>query len=752
MAKNKINNNTEIDLSFIIISIILWGVALFHNTFKAPFYWDDYFTIVKNPVIRNIANLKWLWAFDPSRFLTYLSFAFNYHFSRLFVPSYHAVNLSLHFLNSFLVYLFCYLLHRQLITKNKERLNDFVGQVLAFFSALIFLSHPIQTQAVNYISQRSTLLATAFYLATLILYLFYRKQNKKYFYFSALACAFLGLFTKPIIITLPFAVLMVEGFFFSDDSSSGIKRFTKCLPFLLMVIIVPMLLVFLRYKSFDFSRMLDVTKETTVITRGHYLMTQINVVALYFRLMFVPVFQNIDYDYPLTKNLLFDFTWFFLIVLASLGGFAVKVYKKQRLLSFCIFWIFLTLALESSFFPISDVIFEHRLYLPMVGFAIGIVLFIRGLAIEKRFFFPLMVAIVLVLSVLTYQRNILWSNKIALLKDTVLKSPNKARVHNNLGLAFLEEGLLKEAEAKLLQARDLDPNNIFTYINLSELYRKSDRLDKAFIQVESGLKVNPDYFEIHNARGFVNYDSGHYEKAIKDFNSSLNLNSMFYGTYYQRGLVYYKIKKYSSALDDFNKALAIHPTFVQAFNGRGLVYRDLMRFNLSLRDFSKAIFINPRYSEALYNRAMLYKSMKEYDQAIRDLGEVISINSKDFEAYSHRAALYAVKKKYQHAIEDYDAMIFLKPENEESYSNRGMILQMSGKVEKAIEDYTLAIKINPRFAVAYYNRSAAYMAIEKYELAIEDALRSGMRGHRVDDRYLKKLKALSAQKNALQAK
>jgi hypothetical protein len=112
----------------------------------------------------------------------------------------------------------------------------------------------------------------------------------------------------------------------------------------------------------------DATQETTAISRTDYLLTQFSVIATYIRLLLFPVNQNLDYDYPISHTL-FEFpTIFSFLFLVSTVIFGVWMFKKSRLISFGIFWFFITLSVESSIIPIRDVIFEHRIYLPSVGF------------------------------------------------------------------------------------------------------------------------------------------------------------------------------------------------------------------------------------------------------------------------------------------------------------------------------------------------------------------------------------------------
>ena len=367
---------------------VILALLIYSNTFKVPFHFDDLLVIVENPFIKSLEKLPELWLFDPSRFLTHLSFAFNYYFGGLAVEGYHAVNLILHIINTFLFYAF------MLVTLQQVDLKDDLKELpllrIPLFAALLFLVHPIQTQAVTYISQRSTLLATLCYLLALIFYIQARRKGKGGYYAASLCVAFIGLFTKPIIVTLPAAILLYEICFLKKE-----KMFVpRLLPFFVLALSVPLLLLFWKHKTFDIAQYFVMTKETSKFTRLEYLLTQFNVIVTYFKLLIFPAGQNLDYEFPIARSFFSFPTWLSFSALVSLLWLAVKLFRRERVLAFCIFWIFVTLSLESSVFPISDVINEHRFYLPMAGFAFMVSLLFSKMRKPDVYFLSMVIILV----------------------------------------------------------------------------------------------------------------------------------------------------------------------------------------------------------------------------------------------------------------------------------------------------------------------------------------------------------------------
>jgi tetratricopeptide (TPR) repeat protein len=199
----------------------------------------------------------------------------------------------------------------------------------------------------------------------------------------------------------------------------------------------------------------------------HYLLTQFRVIVTYIRLVFLPFNQNLDYDYPVFKNffelsVLISFLFLMTILLC-----ANRLFSKYRLVSFSILWFFLALLPESSFFAIKDVIFEHRLYLPLAGVSLFLVSGAYYL-IGKNGLKAMVVVLTMVLacySVLTYQRNKVWKDPLTLWDDTVHKSPHKARGYGNRGMAYYKQGDFTHALSDFNKAIELNPNYTESYNN-----------------------------------------------------------------------------------------------------------------------------------------------------------------------------------------------------------------------------------------------------------------------------------------------
>jgi len=532
------------------ISIIFLGVLIYSNSFFNSFHFDDFPSIVNNVSIRNIDGLQKIWGFWPTRFITYFSFALNYHWGAYSVVGYHVFSLLLHILTTILVWQLI-LITLKLPLKGHD-LGPKQLSWIAFFSALIFLTHPLQTQAVNYIVQRAVLLAAFFYLGALILYIKSRTEGKQIFYLGSIFCAVLSILSKENASSLPLMICFYEWSFFKVE-----KRFQwkKMVPFFLVVLIMPL--------SWSSNMSLGLKPLVSGFAMGmdayQYFLTQAKVILIYIAMLFWPMHQTVEHTVTLSTSLFNFSTMASMVLLLVILGFAFLVRNNLRWMSFGIFWFFITLLPESSFWPIKDLIFEHRLYLPMVGFGIfissGVFYFLKGNRISLRV--RILLIFILVYSCLSYQRNKVWFNEMTLWDDAVHQSPGCARAYLNRGSAYQKQGDLDHALADYNMVIGLGPVDPVTLSNRGLIFEKKNQFNFAMANFDLAIKINPGYVAAYENRGKLYQNEGKYVNALKDFDQALRYqpqNAIFYG---DRAELYFLMKDYDQCWQDVHHLEAL---------------------------------------------------------------------------------------------------------------------------------------------------------------------------------------------------
>ncbi len=572
-----------------ILLITALGFLVYSNTFHVPLLFDDESNIRQNITLQDAAHLTEapvsLLLVSP-RIIGSLTFAMNHALHGFNVEGYHVVNLLIHLTSALLVYRLVMLLFR---TPCREEAAQGAGnqryspgeRLVALCTALLFVSHPIQTQAVTYIIQRYASLATLFYLSSIVLYIEFRLSRTSPvrwgLYGGCLLSAVLAMKTKEIAFTLPVMVALCEVLFFRGAIK---KRLAYLAPLLLTMAIIPLSLAGLKGDSLaDGVSINELTKVAGAVdtSRGEYLMTQFRVIVTYLRLLLFPVNQNLDYDYTIYRSFFaLPVLSSFLLLLSILGGSMYLLYRSFRsnrdrqywfrLISFGVLWFFITISVESSIIPIRDVIFEHRVYLPSIGFFMAFMAGVMWLG-HRRGDDPLviktvsvfMVLVIALLSATAYARNSVWQNEVTLWEDAVKKSPEKTRPNYNLGLFYSREGRIDEAITLYRRAIRTTPHYYRPYNDLGNAYFNKGHMDDALKEYQTAVMLKPDYAEAHNNIGIVYVNKGRYEEAVSQFQRAIALKPDYADAHANLGNVYYERGAVNEAVKHYRIAMKLQP-------------------------------------------------------------------------------------------------------------------------------------------------------------------------------------------------
>ncbi len=589
------NYNSKL-LALGLAFIALATVLCYSNTLHAPFVLDDHIYITGNHRLRELSNL---WPPVENRYLTLLSFALNYRLGGFDVTGYHAANIAIHIINAVLVCVFVLLMLRTpWIRGARAGLSDSYALGAALFASLVFAVHPIQTQAVTYITQRFASLATFFYLLSLVLYLCWRASNTRarpFLYILSLASAIASYRTKEISFTLPFVMALVELMFMGP----GLKRRLPALaPFFLAALTIPLGTFGHRFGLWaqgtgigEEIRGLQ-AREFGELSAYGYLLTQFRVIITYIRLLIFPVNQNLYYDYPSYRSFLNPAVAISFLCLSGIVAGAVYIFRRSertlnihgRLAAFGVFWFFAALSVESSIIPIRDVIFEHRVYLPSIGFAItfsfAIFYLIRRINRKNTAFtsdaatIAALVAASL-LAVATYKRNGVWKDELILWRDVAKKSYNNSFAHNGLALAYQRRGMLLEAEGEFRQALTLKPDlrNII-HNNIGALYESMGLLDEAVAEYKVALASQPGNADILYNIANAYMTKGLFDEAVAGYTAALKIRPYDADIIYNLGRAYRAKGLLDEAIRMFAALLRMLPNDPDAHLSLGQAYEE----------------------------------------------------------------------------------------------------------------------------------------------------------------------------------
>lgn len=537
--------------AWLVVLLVAWGIVIYSNVLlRGIFIFDDFDYVVENPIVKDLARAI---AMSDPRQVGYLSFAMNYAINPSWDPfGFHLVNVIIHIVTSAMIF---FLLKTVIAVLWQDAGGndlsegppaDLPGDFVPALAALVFLVHPLQTQAVSYITQRFTSLSVLLYVMTVLTYLRARLRFERgeqgsmvaLLYVVSFVSAVLAMKTKEISFTIPFMLAALELLLFRR-SVFGLRRAYFLVPFMATLMVVPLSLLGPDWGIMPGGAGVDeVTRRDKLFdlfqrSPYEYFITQLRVVVTYMRLMVLPVNQMAVYDFRPSRSFFEPGVILSLLFLLSVAGSAVYAWRRSaasgqrdsvalRLYALGVLWFFVTLSVESSVIPIKDLIFEHRAYLPSIGaFAALAVLGEWG----ARRFFPSVVprirmaalaaALIIPLSVATYMRNEVWTDEV-LFWDDVLRKTGKAIGYNNRGNAYLKIGRYDLAVQDLTRTiaffpsardsmawenSDFTPTNMAkTYMSRGNAYAALGDIDKAnadfkmarYLMVPAGPPVHQD--------------------------------------------------------------------------------------------------------------------------------------------------------------------------------------------------------------------------------------------------------------------
>jgi tetratricopeptide (TPR) repeat protein len=554
----------EIAVPFLLVATV---IAAYANSLIAPFIFDDQVSILANPGIRRLWPL-WpaLWA-PPQmpisgRPVVALSFALNYTFGEYQVWGYHAFNLIVHIFNAFLIFAVarCALAHARQGEGGKTGAGWLAGAAV-----LVWAVHPLLSESVTYIMQRTELLMAFFLLLTL--YSVGRSAESPGWAWplTAILSSALGMGCKEVMAAAPLLALLYDRIFLSSSYAELFRLRWRLYTglFSTWAILAALLATG--------PRTLSVGLGFKSVGPREYLFTQAGVILHYLSLAIFPYPLCIDYsDWPVARSLASALPEGLVIVaLLALTGWAIK--NRPRL-GFLGAGFFLILAPSSSLIPIvTEPAAERRMYLPLFPVIFLLVagahklagLFLRESRL-RRAQTALLAAVVIACVVFTAARNEDYRTELSIWTDTVARRPQNPRACNNLGSALAKEGRSGEAKPLFVRALELNPTYPEAQNNLGGALYSQGRMEEALEHFAEAVRLKPDYAAAHLNLGLTLHNRGRLDQAIGQYLEALRLNPADAEAHNHLGAALLSRGRPQEAIGHFREALRLRPGYIEA--------------------------------------------------------------------------------------------------------------------------------------------------------------------------------------------
>lgn len=606
--------------------IVLAVLAVYWNVLEGPFVFDDVPAIVENPTIRRFAD-----ALHPpsdrglpvtGRPIVNLSLALNYAAGGLAPRGYHLMNVALHALTALTLFGF---VRRTLLLPSWDNRFALSATWIAGTVALLWSVHPLQTAAVSYVVQRAEILVSLFYLLTL--YAFTRStgchplNDKGPVGTRALAgwgsvavvAAAAGMATKEVMVSAPVIVGLYDRTFVAGSFREAWRRRWQlhvALGATWLLLAALMLGTGGRAGTAGFG---------LGISPWAYVLKQCGALAHYLRLALWPDALVFDYGgMVLVKNAV-QVVPQALLILALLAGTAVALWRWPRA-GFVGAVFFAVLAPTSSFVPLADTMFEHRMYLPLAAVLVAIVVPTSVAAHPRASAFLALLA--LPLGWLTVERNQAYRSELALWRDTVAKRPENVRAHYTLGSVLAVQGRWADAIAEYERALRLRPDSPEANNNLGNALVQTGRAAEAVPRYEAALRGAPSA-DTHNNLANALQRLGRLPEARAHYLAALKLRPDLADAHNNLGNVLAQSGEFPAAIEHYEAALRARPDLADAHANLGNVLAQSGNPGAALVHYETALRLRPEFLDARFNLATALTELRRPTEAIAHYEEVL---------------------------------------------------------------------------------------------------------------------------------
>ncbi len=519
--------------------------------------------------------------------LTWFSYLLDAQLWGVQGAGFHATNIVLHAVAAVLLFL---ALHRMTREPWPSAL-----------AALLFALHPLRVESVAWIAERKDVLSGVCFILTLLAYARYAARPSKVRMAATLGCFVFGLMAKPMLVTLPFVLLLLDVWPQRRVRADGTAIRAKASALLkekslLFVAAVVFAVVTLRSQSAAGA------VASASVTGEWRLLRIVDNFGFYLGKIFWPTQLNVLY--PLTP-LSSGRAWSLLAVLAVVTFLAVRFARQRAWLTVGWFWFLGMLIPVIGLVPIGSTwVADRYSYLPSVGISIAVawaLWTIIGQARSKPGFALATLGIAALLTGVTIRNLPRWQNSLTLFSDAVRKGEHPG-AHQNLGVALADQGEFRTAIGHFTRALELNPQSAEACYNRANAFRALEQLDRADSDYYRAIELKPDYAEAFNNRGSLRAARGQFAEAIRDFTQAISLRADYAEALGNRGHAFLEAGKFREAVDDYSKAIASKPNFAGAYHDRAVAYFGLQDYERAWADIRSCRQLGATPSPVLLRR------------------------------------------------------------------------------------------------------------------------------------------------------
>jgi protein O-mannosyl-transferase len=690
--------------------------------------YDDSAYVSDNPFVRRGLTLEGVgWAFTTGKMgnwnpLTWLSHMLDVQLFGVNPGAHHLVNLAFHLGNTLLLLaVLC-------------RMTQ--AWWPSFIVAALFGLHPLHVESVAWIAERKDVLSTFLWFLTLWAYVRYVEARSRRWYAAALALFGLGLMAKPMLVTVPFVLLLLDLWPLGRLASWGGagspgRRAAALSPAALVREKIPFFLLAaaasaLAYVTQQHSGAVAATVQLPISLR------LANALVAYVRYLGKAVWPvDLAVLYPYDTSLPLWQPLAAALLLAAISGACLALARRHPYALIGWLWYLGTLIPVIGLVQIgSQALADRYTYVPLVG--VFVMIAWGGRALVTRWGVPIPLVGVVTAAVIGAYAAAAWS-QVGLWKDGETLLSHTARVteanciaHNNLGVALAAQGKTDAALVEYREALRIKPDYPDPYDNVGlVLWRRGQREDAA-AQYRTALRYDPDAAETHNNLGVVLTEMGQTEDAIGHLSDAIRLDPDFAVARNNLGNALRNSGRIPEALAQYELASRLKPDYADPYNNIGAILAQQDRRDEAAAQFRTALRYDPQSANAHDNLGVVLSQMGQTDEAIAQFTEGVRLAPDDLALRNHLGNALHDSGHLAEAIDQYEQILQRRPDDAEVHYKLGITLTESGRAGDAIGHFQAALRLEPEYAQAHNDLGVALVDAGRLSEAIphfEQALR-----------------------------
>jgi tetratricopeptide (TPR) repeat protein len=627
---------------------------------------DDGIYVTQNRhVVEGLTREGIAWAFSRRTVglwhpLTWLSLMLDSQIYGRNPTGFHFTNLGFHLANVLLLF---FVLFRMTGAELKSA-----------FVAALFALHPLHVESVAWITERKDVLSTFFWFLTIWAYLKYFERGALKWYGIALLFFAMGLLSKPMLVTLPFVLLLLDYWplcrIGKNLTCSKSQLFLEKIPFFVLAVIVSIIAIF---EQQEIVGLIPLQAMSFWGRAANGLVSYVK----YIEMMFCP--RNMSIFYPFEHVPPLWETLGSAVFIAVISILVLRYIRKMPWLGVGWLWYLGTLIPVLGLVQVgSHAMADRYTYVPFIGLFIAIVWSVPGFLPNRwlnRYQYNCLlscvgIGLLVTLATVSWFQTRYWKDDITLFEHALAVNPNNVLAHNVLGNTLVSYGKINEAIDHYLEALRILPNQADTHLNLGLAFGKQGKLQEAIVEFNQALRANPNFAEAHSSLGVALAMEG----------------------------------KYQDAIAHYLQALRISPDSPDLFLDIGAALASQGKTQEAAQSFTRAIQIDPNYAEAQYNLGLLLEGQGNDQKAVAYYSEALRIKPGYSEAHNGLGNILVKQGKIQEAIGHYAEALRIKSDFAEAMYNLGLAYFLIGNKGSAIEECENLKKINPELAKILYRK------------------------------------------------